>query len=464
MALSQAAAMAKGKLYGEDASFSGVGIDSRRIDKNSLFVAIPGERFDGHDFVNDAGTCGASGAMVAELQDSSLSQILVKDTTRALGLLGSQWRSQFELPVAAITGSNGKTTVTAMVASIFRQAGNCLAPEKSFNNQWGMPLTLLNLNADHDFAVIEMGANHPGEIDYLSRLARPTIALINNVSSAHVEGLGSIDEIARAKAEIFAGLGDRGIAVLNADDEFFPFWCGQFSGVVNHGRVVTFGRQGGAEISCTDPKLGISQSCFELKLDSQSVQINLPLPGEHNVMNALAAAAVAHAAGVGPEKIRSGLQAVKGVAGRLEFGRGAGGSKIVDDSYNANPESIKAAINVMGRLPGKKFAVLGIMAELGSSGPGLHYEIGAYALEHGINNLFCYEPGEAGLAQQYAAGFGPGSILFTDISEMIEAVRQRLTEDVVVLVKGSRSSRMERVVAAITVNRKNHTERESKQC
>ena len=464
MALSQAAEMVRGKLHGEDANFSGVGTDSRRIGKNSLFVAIPGERFNGHDFVNDAGTLGASGAMVSELQDSSLPQILVEDTTRALGLLGSQWRSHFELPVAAITGSNGKTTVTAMVASIFRQVGNCLAPEKSFNNQWGMPLTLLKLDEGHDFAVIEMGTNHPGEIDYLSRLARPTIALINNVSAAHVEGLGGVEEIARAKAEIFAGLGHGGIAVLNADDDFFPFWCDQFSGVVDHGRVITFGRQGGTDISCTDVNLGTSQSRFELKLGSQSVQINLPLPGKHNIMNALAAAAVAHAAGVDLEKIRSGLQAVKGVAGRLKFVRGAGGSRIVDDSYNANPESIKVAIDVLARLPGKKIAVFGIMAELGSSGPGFHHETGDYAREHGIDNLFCYQPGEAGLAKQYAAGFGPGAILFTDINQMIEAVRQQLTEDVVVLVKGSRSSNMERVVAAIADNQQNHIEKESNRC
>ena len=453
MALSQAAAIVEGALHGEDAGFETVSIDSRQVGKDTLFVAIPGKKFDGHDFVNDAGNLGASGAMVSTLQDFSLPQIVVKDTTRALGQLGGKWRSRFELPVAAITGSNGKTTVTAMVASIFRQAGQCLAPEKSFNNQWGVPLTLLNLKQEHDFAAIEMGTNHRGEIEYLSRLTRPTIALINNVSTAHVEGLGSVQGIARAKAEVFAGMGPGGIAVLNADDPFYQFWCEQFHDCVENGRIITFGWHGDLDIFCSNPEPGISSSQFDLNIEAISLDVSLPLPGEHNIMNALAAAAVAHAAEVGLEQIKSGLQAVEDVPGRLNFKHGVANSTIIDDSYNANPNSIRVAINALDRIPGRKIAVLGVMAELGESGPGYHNEIGHYARNHGIDQLFCYEPGQSGLAKQYAAGFGKGSILFDDIKVMIEEVKNLLTEDVVVLVKGSRSSRMERVVAELVDNK-----------
>jgi UDP-N-acetylmuramoyl-tripeptide--D-alanyl-D-alanine ligase len=449
MELSEAARIVNGKLRGIDAVFTAVTTDSRAIDQGDLFIAIPGENFDGHNFVPEAGQKGAAGAIVSSPIDTELAQIEVPDTTRALGELASQWRSRFDIPVLAITGSNGKTTVTAMTASILNHRGNCLSPERSFNNQWGVPLTLLRLKSGHDFAVIEMGTNHMGEIDYLSKITRPTVAVITNVASAHLEGLNSLEQIAEAKAEIFSGLNESGAAVINIDDRFSRQWHDQASVRLKQGRVITFGIENPADVSVSNLQPQWFSSAFDLHINEQCQTVTLPLPGRHNVMNALASAAICHAAGVSMADIKEGLESAQGVAGRLDLKQGIRGSLVIDDSYNANPQSIKAGIDVLSEFQGKKILVLGAMAELGQASSQLHREVGQYAKRNGVETLFCLVPKGVAHGAEYAAGFGEGAQVYDSIDPLVSALENHLDNNVAVLVKGSRSSTMERVVAEI---------------
>ncbi len=454
MTLSEAAHIVDGTLLGIDAGFTSVSTDSRVIEPGGLFVAIPGEKHDGHAFVSQASSMGAVGAMVSNVSstmpstmgESKLALIEAPDTTVALGQLGKDWRSRFDIPVIAITGSNGKTTVTQMTASILEQCGRCLAPEKSFNNQWGVPLTLLKLTDCHRFAVIEMGTSHPGEIEYLTRLTRPTVALINNVAPAHLEGLGDIRQIASAKAEIFLGLPDTGVAILNADDEFYTEWVAGINTSCPDATILSFAIDAKADVSARNAESGNRTSQFELQIEDQVKQINLPLPGRHNIMNALAASAICFTAGVGLTGIKDGLEKASGVTGRLDVRPGLKGSTIIDDSYNANPASMKAAINVLRQCKGKKILVLGAMAELGKTSPQLHEEVGVYAKTQGIDRLYCYSPGHNNHARYYAGRFGGSASVFDSMEELLKTAKQTLAPDVAMLIKGSRSSRMERVV------------------
>ena len=454
MALSEAARIVQGTRSGNDAEFTSVSTDSRAVRQGGLFVAIPGERLDGHAFLSRASTMGAVGAVVSDmtlnLAESNLALIGVPDTTVALGQLGKDWRSRFNIPVAAITGSNGKTTVTAMTASIFEQWGRCLVPEKSFNNEWGVPLTLLKLTDRHRFAVIEMGTNHPGEIEYLARLTRPTIALINNVAPAHLEGLGSIRQIASEKAGIFRGLPDSGIAVLNADDEFYSEWVTGIHASRPETTIVSFAMDAKADVSARNAEPGARTSQFDLQVEGQSISVNLPLPGHHNIMNALAASAICFAAGAALAMIKDGLETVSGMTGRLDIRPGLNGSTIIDDSYNANPASMKAAIHVLQQCRGKKILVLGAMAELGETSPQLHEEVGAYAKIHGIDRLYCYSRDHNDHARFYVGRFGDSAWVFDSMEELQKTAKQTLAPDVVMLIKGSRSSRMESLVHQVT--------------
>ncbi len=457
MALSEAARIVQGTMSGNDTEFTSVSIDSRAVRQGGLFVAIPGERFDGHAFLFQASTMGAVGAVVSDMTSaaaskagSKLTLIEAPDTTIALGRLGKDWRSRFDIPVAAITGSNGKTTVTAMTASIFEQCGRCLAPSKSFNNEWGVPLTLLKLTDRHRFAVIEMGTNHPGEIEYLARLARPTIALINNVAPAHLEGLGNVRQIASEKAGIFLGLPDSGIAVLNADDEFYDEWVAGVHASRPETTIVSFAMDAKADVSARNAEPGARTSQFDLQVEGQGIPVNLPLPGRHNIMNALAASAICFAAGVSLDRIKAGLEMVSGVAGRLDVRPGLNGSTIIDDSYNANPASMKAAIHVLQQCGGKKILVLGAMAELGETSPQLHEEVGEYAKIQGIDRLYCYSGDHNDHARFYAGRFGDSARIFDSMEELQKTAKQTLAPDVVMLIKGSRSSRMENLVRQVT--------------
>ena len=443
--LAEAAVATGGRVVGADAAFNAVSTDSRAIQAGDLFVALRGERFDGHDFAADCLQRGAAAAMVdARWQAGQAGPLLVVEDTRlALGTLASYWRGKFTLPVAAVTGSNGKTTVKEMLASILRANSAddaVLATQGNLNNDIGLPLTLFNLRAVHRYAVIEMGMNHPGEISYLTRLAKPGVALINNALPAHLEGLGSVEAVAHAKGEIFEGLTDDGTAIINIDDQFAPLW----KQLAASRKVLTFGLDHAADVSA-DYRLH-SDSCeLTLKSPQGEAAMRLPVPGVHNVRNALAATAAATAMGVPMRSIVDGLQQYGGVKGRLQRKAGVHGSTIIDDTYNANPASMRAAIDVLAACPGKRVLVLGDMGELGKTAADMHREIGAYAKSAGLDRLLVL--GE--LSKEMVAGFGAGAQHFGTPEALGEELNKQLAADTTVLVKGSRFMRMERVVALL---------------
>jgi len=451
MRLIEAAQAIDANVRGKDVKFSSVSTDTRTLQRGALFVALRGERFDGHDFVRQALENGASAAMVDAAFngtdfDDAASLLVVADTRLGLGQLAKTWRNRFDLPLIAVTGSNGKTTVKEMLKSILSIASGdvdaVLATQGNLNNDIGMPLMLLQLRASHRYAVIEMGMNHLGEIDYLTRLATPTVALVNNAQSAHVGELGSVENIARAKGEIFAGLRPGGIAVINADDAFAPSWR-----ELNAGReVIDFGLEISAQVTGRYELLPTGAN-LEIKLRQHSVQAHLNVPGLHNVRNALAASAAALAVQVAPQAIVQGLNAFQGVKGRLQTKVVLHGATLIDDSYNANPGSVRAAIDVLAQMPGEKILVLGDMGELGAEGPQLHAEIGRYARDQGIDALFCL--GE--LSRHTAEAFRDGAWYFERIQELLAELENRLTPNTTVLVKGSRFMAMERVVKSFEI-------------
>jgi len=454
MNMSQAAEATGGKLVGDDVIFNWVSSDSRKLGLGNLFIALRGDRFDGYEFVEQAVSSGATAVMVNAdsyettpfTVDVPVSVLVVEDTRISLGTLAGWWRKQFNIPVVAITGSNGKTTVKEMLAGILREAAggsnSVLATHGNLNNDIGMPLTLLQLNAMHRFAVIEMGMNHPGEIDYLTRIATPDVALINNAGGAHLEGLGTVQAVAEAKGEIFAGLEHHGTAVINSDDEHVSLW----RGLAGAHPLLEFGLNQKADISGTwqvnenDPKK------FSLQLDVQTPQgnftVSLQVPGEHNARNALAATAAAIALNIPLEKIVAGLEKFKGVPGRLQRRDAINGATLLDDTYNANPSSVHAAIDVLARSGGKRFLVLGDMGELGDDAADFHAEIGAAAKTAGIDKL--YALGELSINATHK--FGKDAKHFEDIEDLCTALETELDANTTLLVKGSRFMQMERIV------------------
>ncbi|GHU00731.1 UDP-N-acetylmuramoyl-tripeptide--D-alanyl-D-alanine ligase [Betaproteobacteria bacterium] len=430
--------------------FTAVGTDSRAIVPGQLFVALRGERFDGHDFVDAALAAGAAAVLVDQRWDAehahrSAVRLVVDDTRLALGTLAAGWRVRFDIPLIGITGSNGKTTVKEMCASITRAwAGSdaaVLATQGNFNNDIGLPLTLLGLRAQHKAAVIEMGMNHPDEIAYLTRLARPTVALVNNAQRAHLEGMGTLTGVAEEKGQIYAGLGADGVALINVDDAHAGLWR-----QLNRGRrLMSFGLDHPADVRgrCTVHGLGAK---LELTTPAGVAHCVLEVPGVHNARNATAAAAAGLVAGATLDAVVAGLEAYTGTQGRLQQRRGPGGSLILDDTYNANPDSVRAGVDVLAQLPGHTFLVLGDMGEVGECGAQLHDEIGAYARRCGIDGLFAL--GEASAAA--ARSFGEGGSHFTAFEALVAALVRQLEGQATVLVKGSRFMRMERVVDALT--------------
>jgi UDP-N-acetylmuramoyl-tripeptide--D-alanyl-D-alanine ligase len=449
MALSEAALATKGSLTGRDVTFIAVTSDSRKVAAGDLFIALKGERFDGHDYVAQCFEQGALAAMVCQSsvvssQPSVNPLLVVQDTRLGLGDLAAHWREKFDIPLAAITGSNGKTTVKEMLASILRAAcgaDGVLATEGNLNNDIGLPLTLLKLRENHRYAVIEMGMNHPGEIAYLTCIARPTVALVNNASAAHLQGLGSVEAVARAKGEIFEGLSTDGVAVINADDAAAPVW----RQLAAPRRVLTFGLEQPADVSACYA-LEPDGSELHLKTAQGDIEVRLAVPGLHNVRNALAAAAAALAMGVAPATIAAGLAAFSGVKGRLQRKAGCCGAVVVDDTYNANPASMRAAIGVLATMPGKKIFVMGDMGELGADAAELHRKIGAEAKAAGIDAV--YALGE--LSRNAVATFGSGASHFDTAEALGVTLRNELTAGTAVLVKGSRFMRMERIVDMLT--------------
>jgi len=435
---------ARGRLLGEDRAFSEVGIDTRKLAAGELFAALRGERADGHDYLPQAVAAGAAGAIVQRPQQLPLAQIVVADVERALVAAARAARERFKGDVIGVAGSNGKTTVKEMLAAILSQRGPCLATRGNLNNQLGVPMTLLRLDATHRSAVIEMGANRRGDIEHLVRIARPDIGLITNAGAEHLEGFGSLEGAARAEGEMVSGLAASGVAVINADDPYAALWRASTAA-----RVCSFGLHAEADYRAEGLQFEVGEHgfCSRFRLCSRggSVAVTLALAGRHNVNNALAAAAAAASAGASLEQIASGLAAMRAVRGRLQFHRTRHGAWLIDDSYNANPSSARAALEVLGELPGRRWLVLGDMAELGEFAEASHYEIGELARAQGIERLFSL----GGLAALAGARFGAGASHYEDVGELTRALDAELSADVRLLIKGSRVNRLERVVEAI---------------
>ena len=442
MQLAEAARAVAGTLEGADVPFAGVTTDSRSIGAGDLFVALAGERFDGHGFVAEAVRRGAAAALTARRVeiDVPLAQVVVADTRLGLGRLAAYWRARFAIPLVALTGSNGKTTVKEMLAAILAvhepAEDAVLATAGNLNNDIGMPLTLLRLRERHRYAVIEMGMNHAGEIDYLTRLARPTVALVNNAQRAHVGILGSLGAIAYAKGEIYAGLAPGGVAVVNADDDYAGYWKGLNA---SH-RIVTFGFAAEADVRAVR-----AVDAWRFTTPGGAFDVKLRVAGEHNVRNALAACAAAHALGVAPEAMQRALATFAGVPGRLQRRRGPGGGVVIDDTYNANPESMKAAIDVLAAETGRRVLVMGDMGELGTLSAQLHAEVGEYARRAGVDVLLA-----TGEASRHAVdAFGAGARHYDGAKELAAAAAAEARVGNTLLVKGSRFMQMERVAEAL---------------
>ena len=439
-----------GVLQGADASYAGISTDTRSISAGQLFIALTGERFNGDEFVAQAEKAGAVGAVVRVPQPVAIPQIVVPDTTAALALAARAWRENFAIPVVGVAGSNGKTTVKGMTAAILGQAGETLATAGNLNNHIGVPLTLFRLNASHRFAVVEMGADRAGEVETLVRIGRPTVGLITNAGAEHLEGFLSMDGVARAEGEMVAGLAGDATAIINADDVYAGLWRS-----MTRARVQSFGVSAGADFSAHEVHTSITPEGFltryTLKCPLGEAVIELHLAGHHNVLNSLCAAAAAAAAGATLDQIASGLALMRPVAGRLQFKRAPGGAMLIDDSYNANPSSVQAGIEVLAQVEGRRWLVFADMGELGDYAVQSHADIGAFAREHGIERLFA--TGE--LARGTARAFGAGAEWHPDTTELAAAVNAALAAagaaaaQVRMLVKGSRFNRLERVVAAL---------------
>lgn len=453
MDLQDAALATGGTAVGGQVLFSSVSTDSRAIRPGQLFVALRGDRFDGHDYVAAVAAQGAVAAMVdkawAAANPVPLPLLIVDDTRLGLGRLAAGWRNRFELPLIGVTGSNGKTSVKEMCAAILRAQARfdgldpdlaVLATQGNLNNDIGLPLMLLRLSGNHRAAVIEMGMNHPGEIGHLTRLAAPTVALVNNAQRAHLQGMGSVNEVAREKGAIYEGLSADGVAVINADDAFAGYWK-----ALNAGReILTFGLSAGADVTARCTSHGFA-SDLVLTTPQGEARFRLQVPGLHNVRNALAASAACLAAGASLDAVADGLGTYTGTPGRLHLRKGAHGAVVIDDSYNANPDSMRAGIAVLAATPGRKILVIGDMGEIGEQSFQYHDEIGGYAKSEGVDFLF----GLGEMSEVAARNFGEGGFHFSKVDDLVAALKAELNEDTVVLVKGSRFMKMERVVDAI---------------
>jgi len=451
--LEQAAKVLNATLVGENVLFTSVGTDSRQIKAGQLFVALKGEKFDGHAYAEQALKEGAAAIMVQAdcvAQDSLSTALVVADTYQALGQLASYWRDQLDCPVIGVTGSNGKTTVKEMLASVLK--ANCqhdepvLATVGNLNNHIGVPLTLFNMTANHAYAVVEMGMNHSGEIRYLTRIAKPNVVVINNAGSAHLGELGSYEAIAQAKGEIIEGVAEAGTVVLNADDRFYPMW----KSLAGNKKIITFGVNQASDVTASY-QLNASNSDMQIKTPLGEVSVCLPSPGLHNVMNALAATACAVAVNVSLDAIKQGLAGFVGAKGRLQYHVGCNGAVVIDDTYNANPSSMKAAVDVLKQHHGKTMLVLGDMGELGDDEKAMHAEVGLYAKAAGIHHLYTL----GNLSQEITRAFGEGATHFIELSALIATIKQLVQADTMILVKGSRFMAMERVVQQLIQQQEN---------
>jgi UDP-N-acetylmuramoyl-tripeptide--D-alanyl-D-alanine ligase len=434
-----------GRLVGADAAFTAVSTDTRTLAAGELFVALAGPNFDGHEFVATAAARGAAGAVVARRLPVDLPQIVVGDTLSALQRAAESWRAQFHIPVVAVAGSNGKTTTKELIATVLAAQGPCLATRGTLNNHIGVPLTLLGLEPRHATAVIEIGANNPGEVAALTRLVRPTVGIVTNAGAEHLAGFGDIDGVARAEGELFAGLEAGSTALVNADDAYANLWLGMSRAE----RCLSFGFAPGADFRAVGALrlrgAGDVQQEFELVCPAGHATVRLALVGRHNVVNALGAAAAAHAAGAPLAAIAAGLARMRPVKGRLQPLAALNGARLVDDSYNANPSSLTAGLDALLGFGGERWLVLGDMNELGTHSRDAHLTAGREARERGVSRLFA-----VGAQTTEAVGaFGAGAEWFADVESLAARVAGLLGPGVTVLVKGSRSNRLERVVDAL---------------
>jgi UDP-N-acetylmuramoyl-tripeptide--D-alanyl-D-alanine ligase len=482
MMLSEIAACVQGKLVGEDVAISSVSIDTRAIKPGQLYVAIKGHNFDGNEFVAEAAQAGAvaaivhqgisatamdggrdcsrqssafppslevrSGAISWEQMRPTIPHIVVDDTRLALAELAGVWRKKAAVSVVGITGSNGKTTVKEMVAAILSFNGNTLFTQGNLNNEIGVPLTLLRLDEQHRYAVIEMGANHPGEIEYSSQYVQADVAIITNVGAAHIEGFGSVDGVAKAKGEIIQTLKQDGVAVLNRDDVYFDYW----KSIAGTRKVVSFGMDERADVTAHSFKTEIIDhvfaTIFELVAPEGTLTVQLKLAGRHNVVNALAAAAACLALGIDLKQIQQGLESVKPVTGRLQSLVSRLGNIVIDDTYNANSASLIAGLDVLANCEGKRWLVLGAFGELGPESPKIHQQMGEVIKSSGVERLLAVGSD----ARNTVKAFGEGATFFETQDDLIEVLKQELKGDEAILIKGSRAQRMENVVAALVEN------------
>ncbi len=448
MMLSEIARVTNGTHIGPDLEIASVSIDTRAIQVGELYMAIKGHQFDGNEFVEKAEQAGAIAVILNRGHTTKLPHILVDDTRLALAQLAGAWRDKVKVKTVGITGSNGKTTVKEMTAAVLGTAGSVLFTKGNLNNDIGVPLTLLRLNEDHRYAVIEMGANHLGEIAYTSALAKSDVVILNNAGAAHIEGFGSLDGIAKGKGEIIETLKPDGIAVLNKDDKYFEYW---FS-IAGNRKVFSFGLNESADISARNIQTEIIANAFMTTFDlvtlSAVVKVNLKLAGQHNVLNALAATAAGLALGLSLHHIKAGLESVKPVTGRMQPLVGRLGNIIIDDTYNANADSLKAGLDVLNNCKGKHWVVLGAFGELGPESPRIHEEIGKLISSKGVVRLLALGSD----AKNTVRVFGKGATFFDSQEELIGTLKKELKGDEAILIKGSRTQRMENVAAALVEN------------
>jgi len=441
-----------GTLHGEDRSYSKISIDTRSLTEGDLFIALRGPNFDGNAFLAQAAAAGAAGALAERVGPAGFSVVVVPDALLALQSAAITHRKRHAALVIGVAGSNGKTTTKEMLAHILAESAPTLATAGNFNNHIGVPLTLLRLTPEHRYAVIELGANRSGEVTQLASFAMPQIGLVTNAGAEHLEGFGSLEAAARAEGELFAALPRDGVAILNVDDAYAGLWRD-----MTIAKVVSFGL--GAKADVTADEIRTERSAeglltrFVLCTPAGRAPIELQLAGKHNVVNALAAAAAALSAGVGLDDIVRGLARVRAVKGRLQWRLAASGAVIIDDSYNANPSSMQAAIDVLASQPGKRHLVIGDMGELGSFAREAHLEAGRYARAHGVDRLYAF--GEwAALA---AESFGSGASCHRDMAELSTAVAAELDADSIILVKGSRLNQLERLIEALGARQTSET-------
>jgi UDP-N-acetylmuramoyl-tripeptide--D-alanyl-D-alanine ligase len=457
MMLGDCAKAVEGRRIGADVEITSVNIDTRTIKPGQLYIAIKGHNFDGNEFVGQAEQAGAIAAIVNSGATTHMPHIVVDDTRLALAKLAGAWRrslalrGQGNLSVVGVTGSNGKTTVKEMVAAILAVNAPVLFTQGNLNNDIGVPLTLLRLDGQHRYAVIEMGANHAGEIAHTSTYAQADVGIITNAGAAHIEGFGSLEGVAKAKGEIIATLKQDGIAVINRDDDYFGYW----RSVAGNRRLLSFGLSDNADVTATAVKAQLSNNAFVTSFALVSAQgavdVNLKLAGRHNVVNALAAAAACLALGIGLQQIKQGLESVKPVTGRLQPLVSRLGNIVIDDTYNANSASLKAGLEVLANTTGKPWLVLGAFGELGPDSPKIHEDMGGLIKASGVVRLLAVGQ-DSKLTVQ---AFGDGATFFDNQQDLINVLKQELIGDETILIKGSRSQRMDNVAAALVDNFRN---------